>query len=187
MWAGGAAAGGTVGQLWSCAEVGGPMPTVSATAPATATRRPPSLILTHRLRWRIAAHLVGDEVFTFGRPRCLYCKPGQLQGRKVRPPPASSLLGLPEPNIWRLRPGSRRLGRRRCRSGCSVRSVCSLRPVCRHLLPFRLQPRHRSRSQRTRQPQCTHRRRARRWDSLGPWRLSQWGGLPPRWQRQPLP
>ena len=44
------------------------MPTVSATAPATATRRPPSPILTHRLRWRIAAHLVGDEVFTFGRP-----------------------------------------------------------------------------------------------------------------------
>ena len=83
MWAGGAAAGGAVGQLWSCAEVGGPMPTVSATAPATATRRPPSPILTHRLRWRIAAHLVGDEVFTFGRPRCLYCKRGQLQGRKV--------------------------------------------------------------------------------------------------------
>ena len=47
------------------------MPTVSATAPATATRRPPSPILTHRLRWRIAAHLVGDEVFTFGRPRGL--------------------------------------------------------------------------------------------------------------------
>ena len=77
----------------------GPMPTVSATAPATATRRPPSPILTHRLRWRIAAHLVGDEVFTFGRPRCLYCKRGQLQGRKVRPPPASSLLGLPEPPL----------------------------------------------------------------------------------------
>ena len=99
MWAGGAAAGGAVGQLWSCAEVGGPMPTVSATAPATATRRPPSPILTHRLRWRIAAHLVGDEVFTFGRQRCLYCKRGQLQGRKVRPAPASSLLGLPEPPL----------------------------------------------------------------------------------------
>ena len=95
----GGEAAGAQGQLWSCAEVGGPMPTVSATAPATATRRPPSPILTHRLRWRIAAHLVGDEVFTFGRPRCLYCKRGQLQGRKVRPPPASSLLGLPEPPL----------------------------------------------------------------------------------------
>ena len=83
----GGEAAGAQGQLWSCAEVGGPMPTVSATAPATATRRPPSPILTHRLRWRIAAHLVGDEVFTFGRPSCLYCKRGQLQGRKVRPPP----------------------------------------------------------------------------------------------------
>ena len=62
---------------------GGPDAHVSATAPATATRRPPSPILTHRLRWRIAAHLVGDEVFTFGRPRCLYCKRGQLQDRKV--------------------------------------------------------------------------------------------------------
>ena len=48
---------------------GGPDAHVSATAPATATRRPPSPILTHRLRWHIAAHLVGDEVFTFGRPR----------------------------------------------------------------------------------------------------------------------
>ena len=65
----GGEAAGAQGQLWSCAEVGGPMPTVSATAPATATRRPPSPILTHRLRWHIAAHLVGDEVFTFGRPR----------------------------------------------------------------------------------------------------------------------
>ena len=52
---------------------GGPDAHVSATAPATATRRPPSPILTHRLRWHIAAHLVGDEVFTF------YCKRGQLQ------------------------------------------------------------------------------------------------------------
>ena len=68
---------------------------VSATAPATATRRPPSPILTHRLRWRIAAHLVGDEVFTFGRPSSLYCKRGQLQGRKVRPPPC---LQLPRPS-----------------------------------------------------------------------------------------
>ena len=73
------------------------MPTVSATAPATATRRPPSPILTHRLRWHIAAHLVGDEVFTFGRPSSLYCKRGQLQGRKVRPPlpPASSAFPSP--------------------------------------------------------------------------------------------
>ena len=69
------------------------MPTVSATAPATATRRPPSPILTHRLRWRIAAHLVGDEVFTFGRPSSLYCKRGQLQVRP--PPPASSAFPSP--------------------------------------------------------------------------------------------
>ena len=75
----------------------GPMPTVSATAPVTATRRPPSPILTHRLRWCFAALSVGDEVFTFSRPRCHNCKRGQRQGKKVRSPPASSLLGPPEP------------------------------------------------------------------------------------------
>ena len=93
----GGEAAGAQGQLWSCAEVGGPMPTVSATAPATATRRPPSPILTHRLRWRIAAHLVGDEVFFSVDRGASTASGGNFMVGKCDPPlsPASSAFPSP--------------------------------------------------------------------------------------------